>query len=155
MTPDEIREVGEALIASMQHVLNNTLGESHAKAKEFLLNHILKYRPWMMVTESDAMTLEETVFGTSDIQNFMLSLTYTFGVYWGASADKYKALAGVLGIAAGIQPESILAKEIKDRTEVPDRATTRLMGNRWLMVLMLVSCFVEASYFEQSAPRKK
>lgn len=155
MTPDKMKEVGEALIQAMSHVLANTLGETNLRVKEFVLSHVLKHRPWIMTTGAGASELEEIVFSDKEIQDFVLALTYTFGTYWGATPDKYKELSVVLGNSAGIQSEGIVGNQVKERTEVPDRASTRLMANRWLMVLMLVSCFVEISDFEQPATRKK
>lgn len=136
-------DVGESFERALQHVLNNTLGTTYTNVNGFIADQVLRTKPWMLMTDDGIKTSSETIFGNAELQDFMLELTYTFGAYWGASADKYNQLADVLGTSVGIQVEGILANEIKTRTATPERSIQRLQANRWLMVLILMHLFVE------------
>jgi hypothetical protein len=136
-------DVGESFERALSHVLNNTLGTTYTKINGFIAEQVLRVKPWILLTDDGLTKVSDDIFGDGELQDFMLELTYTFGSYWGASADKYIQLADVLGTSVGIQVEGVLANEIKTRTVTPERATQRLQANRWLMVLILMHLFVE------------
>lgn len=136
-------DVGESFERALQHVLNNTLGQTYTNVSAFIANHVLRGKPWMLITTAGIDEVVGEVMGNAELQDFVLELTYTFGAYWGASADKYAALADVLSTSLGIQTEGAAPKEIKGRTATPEQAVARLMANRWVMVLILMNLFTE------------
>lgn len=136
-------DVGESFERALQHVLNNTLGQTYTNVNAFIANHVLRGKPWMLITAKGVEDAVNEVMGNAELQDFVLELTYTFGSYWGASSEKYAELANVLATSLGIQVEGAAPKEVKERTSTPEQATSRLVANRWLMVLILMSLFTE------------
>lgn len=143
MNSVDMIDVGESFERALQHVLNNTLGTSHTRAATYLTNHVLRNKPWMLLTKEGIEEATESVMGDAELQDFVLEVTYTFSAYWGGSVDKYAKLADVLAVSVGIQTESSLPNEVKQRTVTPEQAIQKLTANRWLMTLIMFNLFVE------------
>ena len=152
MNAADMEDVGRVFVTALTHVLANTLGETNAKVKSWLTTIVLTRRPWMMVTAEGVEAMEAEAFADAEIQTFVLEIQYTFGVYWGGNAADYKALAGVLGEAAGVQVDSAVGHEVKTRTSSGIEASTRLERNRWLMMLLLAISYVEPA---DEAPKQR
>lgn len=143
MNSVDMIDVGESFERALEHVLNNTLGASHTHVVTFLTNHVLRSKPWMLLTNDGVESSMNSVMGDAELQDFVLEVTYTFSAYWGGSIAKYADLADVLATSVGIQSESALPTEVKQRTITPEQAKQKLTANRWLMTLILFNLFVE------------
>lgn len=154
MNAEEMIEIGTVFNSAFTHVLNNTLGSTKDKVQLWTTNHVLRNKPWMMLTTNGIEVMQEAVFVDSEIADFIMELNFTFSTYWAASAEKYSALANVLGLACGVQVEGKVPKAVVERTVAPNKTVPILEGNRWMMILLLMIAFVEPVGTE-TPPRPK
>lgn len=143
-TTDEMITVGECVNQALGHQFTNTFGSTKEKCMKFVYELILRGKPTMLLTEAGLDDIESKVFGDAEIRDFVLELTYSFGVYWAGSESDHAALAAVVAQSVGINQASRIPKAISERMVTVEQAARLLTVNKWLVVLLLLFVWVEA-----------
>ncbi len=150
LSTEQMIEVGHVYNDAFKTVISN-MSSNRESILIFVTEMALSEKPYLLVTPEGVERLAERVFGTSAIQDFVLTLSFVFFARWGGDTEDCAHLAENLAMGA-TQSWTGNEKTINDMAfAVPNQIASRLMkvgdahqiirNNPWLMiVLVLILC---------------
>lgn len=149
---EKMNEYGELFVRTAQHVRKNFITNKPAVATEknnvdaFIGNLVLRQLPSSVLTNEGIVSMTQTVFHDTEIRDFIFNLTNNFFTRLGGGDQAFEGI--VDAICDGMLqngnycalPEDI-AKRLMDCKDIKNH----LLGNKWLVTILLLMIFVDAA----------
>jgi hypothetical protein len=145
LTPEEMVVAGAVFRDSVEHVLSNYPPEGQQGLRRFLVEWVMKYRPYMAVTAEGMPEVMRTVWGDEGRRDFFLMLSFTFFGRWGQPEVKVKGLAATLARGVAMVDRSSRDNAVPhaagDRLADISAASQTIAANKWLMVALMIPLY--------------
>lgn len=157
LTGEEMREVGEVFIETVQHVLASYPPEGREGLQQLMMNFIAKYKPWAMVTPQGIGDLVEFVWTNSGFTDFLMMLSFVFFSRWGSSDEKIQALTNNLARGTGLvvrDENNAVPRQYSERLPDFSAAQSRIAANRWIAIALMLPLFIKVEFSGTSGNKK-
>lgn len=158
LTAEEMVEVAEVFQGSVQHTLSNYSPEGKASLVVFMVELIVKERPYQLVTPEGIAHAIDLIWTRDGIRDFILRLAFVFFSRWGHSDEEVSALArNIARGVAMIKPNEQLnavPRPLGARLVDINAAQSLIDANPWLMIALMIPMFVSIGTLEQIPPSK-
>jgi hypothetical protein len=142
---DKMISAAETFSDSYTHVMNNYVAETKNRILLFVMDIILREKPYMLVSREGLPAIMNTVFSSDEIRDFVFTLQFVFFSRWGGTASDVEGLVGNLARGVGIAnvgKVNAVPSDINARLSNETEVTELLTYNKWLCVILMLQLFV-------------
>lgn len=146
LNAEEMVEVGTVFQDAVLHVLDTYEESARPSLQNFMVELILKERPYQLVTAEGIERAISMVWARDGIRDFILKLAFTFFSRWGHSDEEVSGLAANLARGVAMvkpaEPHNAVPKQLGDRLSDIGVAHSAIHANPWLMITLMIPLFV-------------
>jgi hypothetical protein len=142
---DGMISAAETFRDAYEHVLGNLVADTKERTIKFVMEIVLRQKPYMMVSKEGLPKIMDVVFSSDEIRDFIFTLHFVFFSRWGNEDQDVNGLIGNLARGAGLASFgklNAIPVPINDRLTGVDDVNQILMDNKWLTIILMLQMFV-------------
>lgn len=157
---EQTPNIKELFTSALTQTISNYAETSRNAITSFILHICGELRPYMIVTPAGAATLAEDIFTVELNRDFIFNLLFNFcpRLSFTDTGKEFGKLISALSFTLAIgdscntssdNDESLLPEELSTRLPDQNTITNLLMSNKWLVMVLLISLYINVEDFEK------